>query len=337
VTSPVVTSPVVTSPVVTSPVVTSPVVTSLGYAVGLDIGGTKTEGVVVDGEGSVLASLVRATPYGADAVVEASAAIVTALLAESGVELSPDRPVGIGIPGLVDVGSGTVKHAVNLGIDGEWLTLGSQLSHRLGHPVVIENDVNVAALGTTPLLPAGRARDLAYLSIGTGLAAGLVLDGRLRRGVHGAAGEVGHLALDPRGLPCSCGQRGCLETVGSGSAIEAAWPATGSTAPATGLFRAADAGDARAQQIVRRFAGAVATTVRVLCLTADVESVVLGGGVARVGDPLLKAVRAELDAQADGSAFLSSLGLGERVLLVPVGYPAAAVGAALLGRSDGAP
>jgi glucokinase len=308
-------------------------VTASEYAVGLDIGGTKTEGVVVDGDGTVLASLVRATPYGAEAVLDASSAMVTELLTGSGVDLAADRPIGVGIPGLVDVGSGAVKHAVNLGIDGEWLALGSRLSDRLSHPVLIENDVNVAALGTTTLLPPGRARDLAYLSIGTGLAAGLVLDGRLRRGVHGAAGEVGHLAVDPHGVLCSCGQVGCLETVGSGSAIEAAWPATDADGPAISLFRAADAGDRRAVEIVHRFAGAVATTIRVLCLTVDVESVVLGGGVAQVGEPLLWAVRAELEAQAEGSAFLSSLALGDRVLMVPVGYPAAAVGAALLGRT----
>jgi predicted NBD/HSP70 family sugar kinase len=306
-----------------------------GHAVGLDIGGTKIEGVVVDDDATVLASLVRATPYGADAVVEAAGAMVSELLAGNGVDLE-GRPIGVGIPGLVDVGSGSVKHAVNLGIDGEWLSLGHQLSTRLDHRVVIENDVNVAALGTTPLLPPGRARDLAYLSIGTGLAAGLVLDGRLRRGVHGAAGEVGHLAVDPAGALCSCGQRGCLETVGSGSAIEASWPTDDGSGPATGLFRAAQAGDTRAVEVVRRFAGAVATTVRVLCLTADVESVVLGGGVAQVGDPLLRAVQDALEEQAHGSAFLSSLGLADRVLLVPVGYPAAAIGAALLGRSEDA-
>jgi predicted NBD/HSP70 family sugar kinase len=310
--------------------------TGPGYAVGLDIGGTKTEGVVVDDDGVVIASLVRATPYGAEAVVDAATAMVTELLDDCGAALAGDRSLGVGIPGLVDVRSGAVKHAVNLGIDGEWLALGSRLSTRLGQPVVIENDVNVAALGTTPLLPAGRARDVAYLSIGTGLAAGLVLDGRLRRGVRGAAGEVGHLAIDPHGLPCTCGQVGCLETIASGSAIEAAWPAGDAASPAVSLFRAAAAGDRGAEEIVRRFAGAVATTIRVLCLTADVESVVVGGGVAQVGEPLLGAIRAELDAQTEGSGFLSSLALGERVLLVPVGYPAAAVGAALLGRGEGA-
>lgn len=321
-------------PVLSEPVLSEPVPSLSDYAVGLDIGGTKTEGVVVDAAGAVVASLVRATPYGADAVVEAAAAMVGSLLARSAVTLAGDRAIGIGIPGLVDVGTGAVKHAVNLGIDGEWLALGSRLSDRLDQPVVIENDVNVAALGTTTLLPSGRARDLAYLSIGTGLAAGLVLDGRLRRGVHGAAGEVGHLAVDPHGVRCSCGQVGCLETVGSGSALEAAWPDADASGPAVSLFRAADGGDPRAAEIVRRFAGAVATTIRVLCLTADVESVVLGGGVAQVGEPLLRAVRAELAAQAQGSPFLSSLGLGDRVLLVPVGYPAAAVGAALLGRTE---
>jgi glucokinase len=308
--------------------------TSDEYAVGLDIGGTKTDGVVVDGQGTVVASLRRATPHGAAAVVEAAAAMVTELLAQTGFALAPDRAVGVGIPGLVDIRSGKVKHAVNLGIDGEWLTLGSQLSTRLDHPVLIENDVNVAALGTTPLLPPGQARDLAYLSIGTGLAAGLVLDGRLRRGVHGAAGEVGHLSVDPHGLPCSCGQVGCLETIASGSAIEAAWPGADPARPAVDLFAAAEAGDTKAVDVVRRFAAAVATTIRVLCLTADVESVVLGGGVAQVGEPLLRAVRSELDAQAAGSAFLTSLALGDRVLLVPVGYPAAAVGAALLGQPE---
>jgi predicted NBD/HSP70 family sugar kinase len=313
------------------------VLTGSEFAVGLDIGGTKTEGVVVDGAGAVLASLVRATPYGAAAVVAAATAMVTELLAASGAGLAADRPVGVGIPGLVDVGSGAVKHAVNLGIDGEWLTLRDQLADRIGHPVVIENDVNVAALGTTTLLPEGRARDLAYLSIGTGLAAGLVLDGRLRRGVHGAAGEVGHLAVDPHGVRCTCGQIGCLETVGSGSAIEAAWPATDAAGPAVSLFRAAEEGDRRALEIVHRFAGALATTVRVLCLTVDVESVVLGGGVAQVGDPLLRAVRSALALQAEGSEFLTSLALGERVLLVPVDYPAAAVGAALLGRPENEP
>ncbi len=94
-------------------------------------------------------------------------------------------------------------------------------SERLGVPVLLENDVNAAALGAAALDRRDRPR---YLSIGTGLAAGLVLDGRLRRGAHGAAGEIGHIPVDPHGVAVPCGQRGCLETVASGSALAAAWP-----------------------------------------------------------------------------------------------------------------
>ena len=143
------------------------------------------------------------------------------------------------MPGLVDVERGAVKHAVNLGVDGDWLPLGDLLADGSGVPVVVENDVNAATLGAAAL---SGADDLVYLSIGTGLAAGLVLDGRLRRGEHGAAGEIGHVPVDPTGVLCQCGQRGCLETIASGSALAAAWP-SGDVPPAQALFAAAPAGD----------------------------------------------------------------------------------------------
>ena len=97
----------------------------------------------------------------------------------------------------------------------------TELEARLGVPVAVENDVNVATLGAVAL---SGIRDLVYLSIGTGLAAGLVLDGTLRRGATGAAGEIGHVPIDPLGAVCQCGQRGCLETVASGRALAEAWP-----------------------------------------------------------------------------------------------------------------
>ncbi len=110
---------------------------------------------------------------------------------------------------------------MNLGVDGEWVPLRAELEARLGLPVAVENDVNVATLGAVAL---SGIRDLVYLSIGTGLAAGLVLDGTLRRGATGAAGEIGHVPIDPLGALCQCGQRGCLETVASGRALAEAWP-----------------------------------------------------------------------------------------------------------------
>lgn len=295
-------------------------------SVGLDIGATKTLGLVLDPEGVVLAEVREPTEPGAEGVVRTVSLVFEALRSAVGGPLV--GPVGVGIPGLVDVEKHAVKHAVNLGVDGDWLPLGDLLAERLGVPVAIENDVKVAALGAAALY---EADDLVYLSIGTGLAAGLVLDGRLRRGEHGAAGEVGHLPVDPTGAICQCGQRGCLETVASGSALTAAWP-SGDVPPAQALFAAADAGDVAAIAVRDGFAAGVASAVRALSLAVDPTAIVLGGGVAQLGDPLREVVARALDDQASGSPFLASLELAGRVRVVPVGYPVAAVGAARLGR-----
>ena len=295
--------------------------------IGLDIGATKTLGVVVDEQGAIRASVRRPTVPGAQGVLATAAEVVEALRRKVGDAAS--GPVGVGVPGLVDARGGAVKHAVNLGVDGDWLPVGRLLAEIIGVHVLVENDVNAAALGAVAL---SGADDLVYLSIGTGLAAGLVLDGRLRRGDHGAAGEIGHVPVDPSGLLCSCGQRGCLETVASGSALEAAWP-SGERPAAQVLFAAAAAGDREAAAIRDRFADGVAEAVRVLSLSVDPRTIVLGGGVAQLGEPLLTAVTEALRRQTTESPFLASLDLAGRMRVVPADHPVAAVGAALLWRS----
>lgn len=295
--------------------------------VGLDIGATKTLGLVIDDAGEILAEVREATEPGSDGVVRTAARVVEALRAATGQPLT--GAVGVGIPGLVDPTNGTVKHAVNLGLDGDWFPLGEALGERLGVRVVVENDVNAASLGAVKV---SGEDDLVYLSIGTGLAAGLVLEGRLRRGDHGAAGEVGHIPVDPQGVLCECGQRGCLETIASGSALATAWPSVGHVPPAQALFAAAQAGDEKAIAVREEFAGGVASAIRVLALAVDPRTVVLGGGVAQLGEQLRVAVAGALEAQAASSPFLASLDLAGRLRVVPSDYPVAAVGAALLGR-----
>ena len=293
-------------------------------AIGLDIGATKTLGVLVDAEGRVLRQVREATEPGADGVVRTAELVVA--------HLGAAASVGLGIPGIVDVERGAVKHAVNLGVDGQWLPLRAQLEARLGVRVAVENDVNVATLGAVALTG---IRDLVYLSIGTGLAAGLVLDGALRRGVSGAAGEIGHVPIDPQGAVCQCGQRGCLETIASGRALAEAWPpAPGprSEPPAQALFAAAASGDPRAVEVRARFAAGVADAVRTLCLAVDPATIVLGGGVSHLGALLVEAVSDALRAQAASSPFLASLDLAGRIRVVPDDQPVAAIGAALLGR-----
>ncbi|HRA49429.1 ROK family protein [Actinotalea sp.] len=299
-----------------------------GPRVGVDVGGTKVLAVLLDGADVRAQARLDSVP-GPDGVVGAVATAVRQVCVAAGVPLAGLDGVGVGIPGLVDPSAGVVAHAVNLGIV-EPLPLAARLGADLGVPVVVGNDLNVAALGAARLL--GLGGDLALLALGTGLAAGLVLDGVLRRGASGAAGEIGHVTYRPDGPACSCGQRGCLELYASGSALDAAWPSRSGRPAPVELFAAAAAGDPAAEAVRDAFADAVAAAVLVLVLSTDVEHVVLGGGVAALGAELVAAVRAALARRAATSPFLRSLALADRVAVVPAGLPVGPVGAALAVR-----
>lgn len=295
-------------------------------AMGLDIGATKTLGIAMTDSGEVVAEVEVPTRPGADGLVETAGGVVAELRGSAG----EPGTLGVGIPGLVDALRGTVQHAVNLGVDGDAVPLRALLSAELGVPVQLENDVNAAAMGAAALTASD---DVVYLSLGTGLAAGVVLEGRLRRGLRGAAGEVGHVSVDPAGAMCGCGQRGCLETVASGRAVAAAWPAEDRPA-AQALFAAAAAGDERAVAVQDRFAAGVAHAFRLIALTLDPAVLMIGGGVAQLGEPLRAAVAGALERQAEVSPFVAELDLPARVRIVPDQLPVAAVGAALLGTED---
>lgn len=299
--------------------------------VGIDIGGTKTDAVAIDATGEVVHRLRLPTGFGAESVLASAVAAVEGLAQATGVTPATFASIGIGIPGAVDVASGRVEHAVNLGLSG--LDLGAEVAARLGRSVRVENDVNAAALGAFSLLRLTPAQSMAYLNLGTGLAAGLVLGGRLWRGSRGVAGEIGHIPVDPAGPLCPCGQRGCLELMASGSAVARQWP-TDEPKPVRALFAAADAGDVVAREVRVRLVENVAAAVRLLVLTVDVDDVVIGGGLSSLGDVLLTEVSEVLARWAADSEFLASLDLPERVALVPSGVNAAAIGAALVGAAD---
>lgn len=307
--------------------------------VGIDIGGTKTAAIAVSEDGSYSASVKFPTGFGDDAVLDSAERCVRALAESLNVDVSQFTSIGVGIPGAVDNESGIVSHAVNLGLSE--LSLGSELAGRLGVPVRVENDVKAAALGAHHLTSSGGEfaaaylaevadESMAYLNLGTGLAAGIVQCGVVLRGITGTAGEIGHIPVDPLGALCGCGQRGCLETTSSGSGIARLWPSEAEL-PAVELFERAAAGDPAALAVQRTFFEGVATGVRLLVLTIDVDRVVIGGGLSALGEPLIQGVRAVLADWSAGSPFLASLNLSDRVQLIPVGFPAAAFGAALVG------
>jgi len=299
---------------------------SSGARVGLDIGATKVLGAVVRADGTVVAQAREATTHGPEGVLASATTVLDRLAAALDGAL-PGR-IGIGFPGIVDRDRGAVRHAVNLGIGGEWLPLADRLARRTGAAVLIENDVRAATWGAHVL---SGADDLGYISLGTGLAAGFVLGGALRRGAFGAAGEIGHVPVDPGGPRCSCGQRGCLELSAAASAVTAAWPAEGPVSPAAALFAAAEAGDAQAIDARARYAAQVADAVRMVGLVVDPAVIIIGGGVTDLGEPLLAAVTTALRAQAASSPFLAALDLAGRIRLLPGQQPVGAIGAALIG------
>jgi glucokinase len=292
---------------------------------GIDVGGTKTAAVALDATGTVIHEFRLPTSLGSDGVLATIAAAIDGICAGAGLATSGFASVGIGIPGAVDPRTGRVSHAVNLQVED--LELAALVGSRIGHTVRVENDVKAAALGTFHTLPG--VRSMAYLNLGTGLAAGLVVDGELWRGARGVAGEIGHIPV-AEGPECPCGQRGCLELYVSGLALARQWPST-DLHPVKALFDAADAGDAKASAVRQSFVDRVASAIRSLVLTVDVELVVIGGGISNLGDRLLSALRAALHAQGSTSAFLASQDLPARVRIVPHDVPVAAVGAAFVG------
>ncbi len=289
---------------------------------GVDIGGTKTDVVAVHG-GAIVARHRAASGRGAEAVVGSTVAAVRTLMDETAIEWPDVESVGVGVPGSVV--DGVVSYALNLGIDR--LDLAGELERVWGKRPVVDNDVNAAALGAWALRKGGSS--LAYLNLGTGLASGIILDGKLWRGARGAAGEIGHISIDPAGPVDADGLPGAIEVYASGGGLVRQWGIEG--AAARDVLDAADAGDARALAIRDRLFYGLASAVRVLVLTLDVESIVVGGGLTGQGHRLIEGATSVLDGWASASSFLASLDLAGRMsLLDDPDIPVAALGAATL-------
>jgi predicted NBD/HSP70 family sugar kinase len=290
-------------------------------AVGVDIGATSTRVAAFDAADAMVDRRTIPTPRGPRAMVDAVAELVSEVLD------GRLAPVAVGIPGRVDVTDGSVRNALNLGIDGR-TPFGADLASRVGCAVHVENDVNAGALGAAVILHVAPPSSLAYLSIGTGLAAGLVLDGKIHRGSIGMAGEVGHVPVRRDGPRCSCGQRGCAETLGSGGAIAERWGPRGAAA----LWDTADAGDRDAIAVRDDLVDAICSTIRFVVLTLDVDVVALGGGVGELGEPLVRELQRWFARAAAESPLLATLRLGDRMRLVPAGSPVGELGAVLAAR-----
>jgi len=310
--------------------------------VGLDIGGTKTAALVVDEAGRRLGEAVRPTDVrDPDCLIAGTVKTVDEALAAAGAARADLVAAGVGIPGQVDPAGGLVRLAVNLNLLRPY-PLAEALRAALGVPVALENDVRAAAWGAYHWVN-GPLSSLAYLSIGTGISAGLILDGRLYRGAHGMAGEIGHIPLDPAGPRCACGSYGCLEALAAGPAIAAQAAASlpaGERALTTGevyALAAAPPGtpdQVEAGRVVARAAEYLSRALYLLVMAYDVERVVLGGGVTRAGIAFERPLRAALAALRANSPLAASMLPDEKVVIVPPDYNAGVMGAVFLARPD---
>lgn len=279
-----------------------------GLAIGVDIGGTKILAGTVTSDGQIAAMARRPTPrHDADSVLETVAEAVREL-ADAATE--PISGVGVGVAGLVDRDRSRVYFAPNL----RWaqVPVRTLLEASTGLPVVVENDGNVAAWGEYRFGAGQGVSDMVLVTVGTGIGGGFVVDGRLFRGAHGAAGEIGHINAVPDGRPCGCGRNGCWEQYASGNALvrEARSLAADRRSEAGLLLslgdgtpegvqghevtEAARAGDPIAIEAFSNVGSWLGRGLADLAAVLDPEAFVVGGGVSESGDLLLASARQTL-------------------------------------------
>ena len=295
-----------------------------GLKVGVDVGGTKIEAVLVTPDGKVLGQARIAARRGNKAVLED---IESVARQAAGDRFSEVTAIGIGTPGQVNADTGRVGDIVNLDVVS--MDMGPEITQRTGVDTHVENDVNAAAIGAAALLGGveGLGGTIALLNFGTGLAAGIVQNGVLLHGYSGAAGEIGHIPVEPHRFKCPCGQYGCLETVASGASVARLWP--NADPPMPDLIRRAVRREAEAVDTLDMVVRAIGDAIQILAQSVDPRLIILGGGMAKTGEPLLEVISAELYRREVQCHFLESLDLSARLRLAPVEQPVGAIGAAL--------
>ncbi|CCE75799.1 ROK family glucokinase [Clavibacter nebraskensis] len=273
------------------------------HAIGIDIGGTKIAGAVVDELGAIAAE--ERTPTEAsspDAIVESVVAMVGRLRAEH-----PDvAAVGVAAAGFIDAAQSSVYYAPNINWRNE--PVREKLRGRIDVPIVIENDANAAGWAEFRYGAGRLVSDMVTLTIGTGVGGAIVADDRLFRGGFGAGAELGHMRVVPDGLPCGCGARGCIEQYGSGRALLRTADELADLGGTHGEGLAArrrevgtltghdvsdliQAGDPGALLALRRLGGWLGEAAASIGAILDPQMFVIGGGVAQAGDLLLDPIR----------------------------------------------
>lgn len=245
---------------------------------GIDLGGTKTEGIVLDDAGNELFRERRATPTveGYSAILSNIATLVRDLERAAGASCR----VGIGTPGALSAHTGRLKNSNTTCLNGQ--AIRDDLQRLLDRPVRLANDANCFALSEARD-GAGRGADVVFgVILGTGVGGGVVVHGRLLQGAQRIAGEWGHNVLEAHGAPCYCGKRGCVETFLSGPGLARDYAPEGAAVTATEIIARATAGEAKAQAALDRYLERFARALSVVVNILDPDVIVLGGGMSNI-------------------------------------------------------
>ncbi len=270
------------------------------HAIGIDIGGTKIAGALVDDEGRIVRETRVPTPSTSALIEDAVVAMVTELAAGQLID-----GVGVAAAGFIDAAQSTVYYAPNISWRNE--PFQARLMARLDLPVVIDNDANAAGWAEFRFGAGRLVSDMVMLTIGTGVGGAIVTEDRLFRGGFGAGAELGHMRLIPDGYPCGCGQHGCLEQYGSGRALlrfanefadaGGIGQALADRRAEVGVLTGHDvsdlliAGDGGALAALRQLGHGLGQGCASLGAVLDPQLFVIGGGVAQAGELLLEPIR----------------------------------------------
>ena len=299
----------------------------IGSVIGVDVGGTKIAAGVVSAHGAVLARMRVSTPRtGQDDVLAAIGALVRALAND--VQSSPVA-LGVAVPGVVDPARGVVLSATDTIPGWSGAPVRAALESASGLPVAVDNDVRAMAYGELARGAARRLRDVLFVSIGTGVGGAMTRGDQLVRGPYGTAGEIAHLLVPEKGIvPCGCGRYDHLEAVASGPAIAARYrAATGDEIDLRGVADRMRLGDGAALAAVTGAATVLGRTLAGFAAAAGIGAVVVGGGAAEIGEPLLDPLRRAFRAEVLPTA------AGSPVVAASLGGDGPLIGAALVARA----
>ncbi|MFD0150498.1 ROK family protein [Streptomyces sp. NPDC127132] len=275
-----------------------------GIVIGVDFGHTHLRVAVGNLAHQVLAE--EAEPLDVDASAaegfDRAEQLVNRLIEATGIGRDKVIGVGLGVPGPIDVSSGTLGSTSILpGWSG--INPAEELSGRLGVPVHVDNDANLGALGELVWGSGRGVKDLAYIKVASGVGAGLVIDGRVYRGPGGTAGEIGHITLDESGPVCRCGNRGCLETFTAARyVLPLLQPSHGADLTMERVVQLARAGDPGCRRVIADVGRHIGSGIANLCNLLNPSRVVLGGDLAEAGELVLAPIRDSVSRYAIPSA-----------------------------------